>query len=153
MPTIRQVTYIDAPIDRVFAFHLDLNNLLKISPPEANLQIFHMPDKIIEGSTVGLFVKMGPITTTMETVIDELDPPNKFVDRQIGGFFSSWKHTHLLEKITEAKTKLTDIIEYSLPMGMLGNLFGGGIVRDKIEKIFHHRAEMTKKLLEQNSEQ
>ena len=152
MPTIKQVTYIDAPIEKVFAFHLDLNNLLKISPPETDLQIFHMPDKMVEGATVGLFVKMGPITTTMETVIDELDPPHKFVDRQIGGFFSKWTHTHLLEKITETKTKLTDIIEFSLPMGILGNLFGGGIVQDKIEKIFRHRAMMTRKFLEGDSD-
>ena len=151
MPTIKQVTYIDAPIEKVFDFHLDLNNLLKISPPEADLQIFHAPDNIVEGATVGLFVKLGPITTTMETVIDELEPPHKFVDRQIGGVFSKWTHTHLFEKITESKTKLTDIIEFSLPMGMLGNLFGGGIVKDKIEKIFRHRAMMTRKLLEEDT--
>jgi len=152
MPTFRQVTYIDAPIEKVFEFHLNLNNLLKISPSEANLQIFHMPDKLVEGAKVGLFVKIGPVTTTMETVVEEIDPPWKFVDRQVGGFFGKWVHTHLFEKITQKKTKLTDIIDYSLPLGMLANLLGGGIVEKKIAKIFKHRAHMTKKLLEENAD-
>lgn len=149
MPTFKQVTYIDVNIERVFEFHLDLKNLLRISPPEARLQVFHAPEKLKKGSRVGLFVKMGPITTTMETVVDELEAPYKMVDRQIGGFFKKWVHTHQFEKITETKTKLTDHIEYSLPLGVLGNVVGGGAAQDKIEAIFRHRAQMTKKLLEE----
>jgi ligand-binding SRPBCC domain-containing protein len=150
LPTYEQVTYIDANIEKVFAFHLDLNNLLRISPEDANLQIFHAPPKLEKGARVGLFVKIGPITTTMETVVEELDPPHRFVDRQVGGFFASWVHTHTFEKITENKTKLTDRIEYTLPGGVLGNLVGGGIAYSKIEEMFRHRAMMTKKLLEEN---
>ncbi len=148
MPKYEQVTFINANIDKVFAFHLDLNNLLRISPEDAHLQIFHAPPKLEKGARVGLFVKIGPITTTMETVVEELDPPHKFVDRQVGGFFASWVHTHTFEKITETKTKLSDKIEYTLPGGMLGNLVGGGIAYNKIEEMFKHRAMMTKKLLE-----
>jgi ligand-binding SRPBCC domain-containing protein len=150
LPTYEQVTYIDANIEKVFAFHLDLNNLLRISPEEAHLQIFHAPPRLEKGARVGLFVKIGPITTTMETVVEELDPPNKFIDRQVGGFFASWVHTHFFEKISDNKTKLTDRIEYTLPGGVLGNLVGGGIAYNKIEEMFRHRAMMTKKLLEEN---
>ena len=148
MPTFEQVTYIDRNIIDVFEFHLDLNNLLRISPEDANLQIFHAPDKMEKGARVGLFVKIGPITTTMETIIEELDPPYRLVDKQVGGFFSKWVHAHVFEKITESKTKLTDTIDYSLPGGILGNIVGGGIAHKKIEDMFRHRAQMTKKLLE-----
>ena len=150
MAIVEQVTYIDAGIEKVFAFHLDLNNLLRISPEEAHLQIFYAPPKMEKGARVGLFVRIGPITTTMETVVEELDPPNKFVDRQVGGFFASWVHTHLFEKITEKTTRLTDRVEYTLPGGVLGNLVGGGIAHNKIEEMFRHRAMMTKKLLEED---
>jgi hypothetical protein len=152
MPTFEQVTFIDRDIQTVFDFHLDLDNLLKISPDDANLQIFHSPEKMEQGARVGLFVKIGPITTTMETVIEELDPPHKLVDKQVGGFFSKWLHTHLFEKVTENKTKLTDKIEYSLPGGMFANIVGGGIAQRKIEDMFRHRAGMTKKLLEEESD-
>ncbi len=148
MPKFKQTTYIDADIETVFDFHLDLENLLKISPDDANLQIFHAPEKLEQGAKVGLFVKMGPITTTMETVVDELDYPHKLVDRQVGGFFSEWIHTHEFEKITDSKTKLTDRIEYKLPGGVIGNVVGGGVVSSKIESIFKHRAQKTKELVE-----
>lgn len=148
MSSFKQVTYIDAPIELVFNFHLDLNNLLRISPEEANLQIFHAPQKIEEGAKVGLFVKFGPVTTTMETVIERLVPPNLFVDKQVGGFFEKWIHTHKFEAITSSKTKLTDTIEYTMPMGIFGKVFGGGIAHSKIESIFRHRAKMTKQILE-----
>ncbi|NIP41470.1 MAG: SRPBCC family protein [candidate division Zixibacteria bacterium] len=152
MPKFEQVTYIERDIQTVFDFHLDLNNLLKISPDDANLQIFHAPEKVEKGSRIGLFVKIGPITTTMETVVEVIDPPYKFVDRQVGGFFSKWVHTHLFEKVTENKTKLTDRIEYSLPGGVFTNVVGGGIAHRKIEEMFRHRAERTKKLLEEHSD-
>jgi ligand-binding SRPBCC domain-containing protein len=152
VPTFEQVTYIDRDIQTVFDFHLDLDNLLKISPDDANLQIFHTPEKIEKGARIGLFVKIGPITTTMETIVEELDPPHKFVDKQIGGFFSKWLHTHLFEKVTENKTKLTDKIEYSLPGGVFANIVGGGIAQRKIEEMFRHRAARTKKLLEDKHE-
>jgi ligand-binding SRPBCC domain-containing protein len=148
VPTFELVTYIDANIEEVFEFHLNLENLLRVSPEDAHLQIFHAPPKLEKGARVGLFVKIGPITTTMETIVEEIDPPHKFVDRQVGGFFASWIHTHLFEKITDTKTRLTDRIEYSLPGGVLGNLVAGGIAQDKIEELFRHRAMMTKKLLE-----
>jgi ligand-binding SRPBCC domain-containing protein len=125
-----------------------LTNLLKISPPEANLQIFYAPEKLEQGAMVGLFVKIGPLTTTMENEIVELDPPHKMVDRQIGGYFAKWTHTHLFEEITATKTKLTDIVEYELPLGLLGRIVAGAIVRQKIEEIFQHRAEKTKELIE-----
>ena len=149
MSEFKQTTYIDAPIEDVFEFHLSLENLLRISPEDANLQIFHAPEKMEQGARVGLFVKIGPITTTMETVVEVLDPPNKFVDKQVGGFFESWTHTHLFEKVTDTKTKLTDIIEYELPMGIFGKMLGGNIAHNKIESMFRHRAMMTKKLLEE----
>jgi len=149
MPVIEMVTHINANIQKVFEFHLDLNNLLKITPPEAKLQIFHMPEKIEVGAKVGLFVKIGPVTTTMETIVDEIEAPTKFVDRQISGFFSKWIHTHQFHKVTEKMTRLTDIIDFSLPMGILGNIVGGGVAQSQIEKMFRHRAEMTKTLLEE----
>jgi len=148
MSTFKLTTYIDAGILEVFDFHLELDNLLLITPPDFKLQIFHIPEKMEVGARVGLFVKMGPVTTTMESVIEELDRPNKLVDRQVGGFFSEWVHTHEFESITARKTKLTDLVDYSLPMGVLGRMFGGGYAQNIIEKMFRHRAMMTKNLLE-----
>ena len=148
MPIFEQVTYIEINIQKVFEFHLDLKNLLRISPKDFRLQIYHAPERLVEGAMVGLFVKAGPITTTMETVVEEFLPPYKFVDRQVHGFFSHWIHTHTFEKVTENMTKLTDHIDYKLPLGGLGSLFGGGIAQEKIEKVFRHRAQRTKELLE-----
>jgi ligand-binding SRPBCC domain-containing protein len=148
MSTYKLITYLDAEIHEVFDFHIDLDNLLLITPPDFKLQIFHRPEALEVGAKIGLFVKMGPVTTTMESVIEELDRPTRLVDRQIGGFFSKWIHTHEFEIITSKKTKLIDLVEYGLPMGALGKLFGGSYAQNTIEKMFRHRALMTKKLLE-----
>jgi ligand-binding SRPBCC domain-containing protein len=45
-------------------------------------------------------------------------------------------------------TKLTDVVEYQLPLGWLGRLANAIVVRRQIESMFSYRQRRTKELLE-----
>jgi ligand-binding SRPBCC domain-containing protein len=68
-----------------------------------------------------------------------------FQDTMVEGPFSKWVHTHTMESDGEGGTWLIDHIEYELPLGALGTLFGGRFARKKLEKMFDFRHEVTRK--------
>jgi ligand-binding SRPBCC domain-containing protein len=45
---------------------------------------------------------------------------------------------------------MSDRVRYSLPMGFLGNLLGGNLVRSEIERVFQYRREYIIKNLEKD---
>jgi ligand-binding SRPBCC domain-containing protein len=72
-----------------------------------------------------------------------------FVDEQRFGPYRMWHHEHHFEP-HENGTKMIDKVSYKLPMGFLGNMMHGILVKPQLNKIFRFRY----KLLEEtfNSE-
>ena len=67
----------------------------------------------------------------------------QFRDVQTSGPFRRWEHTHLFIPEGPEACKLEDRIEYELPFGALGNLFGGELVRRKLARVFEYRHRVT----------
>jgi uncharacterized protein (TIGR01777 family) len=61
-----------------------------------------------------------------------------FCDEQIKGPFKSWNHQHLFSK-RENKCLMTDLVEYEIPFGILGNLLGGDFAKSNLERLFSYR--------------
>lgn len=51
--------------------------------------------------------------------ITEFYRPKRFVDEQIDGPFRSWWHEHRFGSAGSA-TKMTDLVQYELPLGRIG---------------------------------
>jgi uncharacterized protein (TIGR01777 family) len=52
-------------------------------------------------------------------------------------------HTHRFEAVTEVQTRLSDHIDYRLPLGALGRFVAGGFVRAKLQRMFNYRHAVT----------
>ena len=63
----------------------------------------------------------------------------RFTDTQVQGPFKSWVHEHLFEPEGRASSVMHDRIRYRLPMGVMGRLFGGSVVREKLNQTFGWR--------------
>ena len=68
-----------------------------------------------------------------------LEPEERFVDRQLKGPYSLWRHTHTFEEV-EGGTRMTDHVEYAVPLGPLGSIARAIFVTRMVEKIFDYRA-------------
>jgi uncharacterized protein (TIGR01777 family) len=90
--------------------------------------------------------------TTRRWVIEHRDyiHGRQFRDVQIAGPFRRWEHTHHFEP-DGAGSVLEDSIDYQLPLGVLGRLFGGPVVRAKLERLFEHRHAVTVADLERHA--
>lgn len=67
-----------------------------------------------------------------------------FVDEQRFGPYSFWHHKHFIRKI-EGGVEMEDIIDYKIPMGILGQMMHPILVKPKLDEIFEYRH---KKLIE-----
>jgi ligand-binding SRPBCC domain-containing protein len=56
---------------------------------------------------------------TMTSRITELDRPTAFVDEQVRGPFTRWRHEHRFEP-TATGTRMTDDVTFAAPCGPIG---------------------------------
>ena len=131
---------VDRPIDEVFAFFSKPENLARITPRNLGFELrtddTHMRDHLeIEYRIRPLL----GIPVTWRSRIVDYDPPHGFRDIQIKGPYRSWDHRHTFAADGD-RTRITDDVEYSLPLGPLGDVAHAAVVRSQLEEIFRHRA-------------
>ncbi len=67
-----------------------------------------------------------------------------FIDEQRFGPYAFWHHKHFIREI-EGGVEMEDIIDYKVPLGILGQLVHPLLVKPKLDEIFEYRR---KKLIE-----
>jgi ligand-binding SRPBCC domain-containing protein len=144
MPVFVKSVLIDAPVERVFAFHEREDALKLLSPSFPPIRVLRKTGRGIEtGSRVEL--KIGPIRwVALHTAYEK---NRLFADEQIEGPFAKWIHRHEFESAGDA-TRLTDRIEYLLPGGVWTNRFFGWAVQLGLQLMFRHRHRVTKRYCE-----
>ncbi len=129
-------------VREAWQFFSDPANLDKITPPEMNFIITSSP--IRSGTYAGQVItyKVSPllgIPMKWMTEITQVDEPNYFVDTQLYGPYKFWHHEHHFRE-TEGGVEMTDILYYSLPFGIIGDIINALVVRRQVENIFKYRS-------------
>lgn len=139
---------IRSPIEEVFLFHTDVKNLLRITPSFLKIEV-ERADSAGEGQQVHLLIKQfGIFPMRMQMEFFLYDYPASLADRQIKGPFKSMTQYRYFEDMGGGYTRMKDVFEYSLPFGLIGKIAHSIFVGTMIEKMFVHRQNITKKLLE-----
>ncbi len=138
------------PIGRkkAWEFFSSPNNLRTITPPELDLLILTKLNGggIYEGMEIEYTVRpvLG-IRVKWKTEICKVKDQEYFMDKQVRGPYKVWEHTHSFIE-TSAGVMMIDIVNYELPLGVLGKLAEKLYVNKKIESIFDYRKEVLEKL-------
>lgn len=133
-------------VDTAWQFLSDPKNLKTITPDYMCFDILSgedrpmFPGQIIQYSVTPVF----GIRTKWVTEITHVEGKKYFVDEQRFGPYSLWHHKHFIKEIPGG-IEMEDIIDYKLPMGILGQLVHPIIVKPKLDEIFEYRQ---KKLIE-----
>lgn len=147
MERIEQRIVIAAPIERVFHFHDDTRNLLRITPPSIKVSIETMGKPGLGYEVVLKVRQFGIFTMRWKVRITEYVPPTLMSDEQVSGPFAYWKQTRRLHEV-DGGTELTDIVEYRPPFGVLGRIANALVIRRQVLEMFAYRQATTKRLLE-----
>jgi ligand-binding SRPBCC domain-containing protein len=150
MPLFERSCVVRAPVADVFAFHLDTRNAARISPRTMPVVAVRGTFPLAEGDEVEIVVRLWPtpLRQTWRVEAERVVAPTLVVDRMLVGPFRSWVHQHLFEDLGDGMTRLTDRVDYHLPLGPLGSLADALLVRRVLERLFRHRQARTRELLE-----
>ena len=141
-------TVIHASPETVFRFHESPDALTQLIPPWENMKLVESAGSLRPGSRVVLRGKLGIIPIQWVAVHTEYDSPHLFADRQESGPFAYWYHRHRFIDDGQGGTLLSDEVEYAVPLGAIGQWFGGWLIRRKLEAMFAYRHEKTRSLIE-----
>ncbi len=86
---------------------------------------------------------VGPLNGTWIAEMYDFQPGRRFQDRELKGPFAFFNHTHDFIPDTPTTSFLEDHIEYRPPFGIPGRVFGNGIVRKRLTKVFAYRHVVT----------
>ena len=131
---------VDRPIDEVFAFFSRPENLGRITPPGLGFELRSPDTRMRDGLEIEYRIRpLLGIPLVWRSRITDYDPPHGFRDIQLNGPYRRWEHQHTF--VAEGdRTRITDSVEYSLPLGLLGEVAHAAVVRPQLEDIFRHRA-------------
>lgn len=138
------------PVPQVFSFFECPENLRLVTPPSLDFrQLTPAPVAMREGAVIDYTIRRFGIRLRWRTLITVYQQPAIFVDEQITGPYSYWRHEHRFEA-EEGGTHMQDRIVYALPNYLpntLARLIERYVVRPQLEKIFSHREERFASLL------
>ena len=146
MQTVIFETILNAPIEKVYEFHCDTNNLPIITPPWIKVAIVKLDLPLNEGSRIVLVITRFGFTQQWEMEIEAMRPNEAVIDRAIRSPFKSFRHVHGFEKIDENRTRMKDRVEFALPLAPLSNIALSFVKKD-LSQMFDFRHKATQQAL------
>lgn len=123
-------------------FFSDAGNLQKITPHWLSFQIPTAgPIDIRPGTLLDYRLKWHGFPVKWRTEIVTWNPPRVFTDVQIRGPYRLWHHTHTFTA-EAGGTRMADVVNYELPLGVLGAIAHRFGVRRDLEQVFDYRQQV-----------
>jgi ligand-binding SRPBCC domain-containing protein len=143
--TLRREQWVAEPLERIFPFFAQPENLALITPPGLGFRLLTPRPVIMEkGRLIDYTIRLLGLRIRWRTLITRFDPPRCFVDEQLSGPYSFWHHTHRFEQ-RNGGTCLIDEVNYALPLllaGPVGEMVHSLYVRPSLVRIFDYRQQV-----------
>jgi ligand-binding SRPBCC domain-containing protein len=164
--------WVPVPIDKVFLFFANPNNLPRIMPPEtrtelADLRLVPPPTVPIGQPVIANLNSLAGVGSEIVTsfrplaslpfrarwiaLITEFEWNHHFADIQKKGPFERFQHRHefsVERRNGVSGTIVRDVIEYDPGFGVLGNLADKFFIAPRLKQTFEYRQTMLEKLLD-----
>lgn len=127
-------------VDEAWEFLSDPKNLKTITPEYMGFNIISGADRpMYPGQLIQYIITpVAGIKTKWVTEITHVKEKEFFVDEQRFGPYSLWHHKHFIRPI-EGGVEMEDIVDYKLPLGILGQMVHPVLVEPKLKEIFSYR--------------
>ncbi|NOK39209.1 TIGR01777 family protein [Corallococcus exercitus] len=133
------------PAADLFSWHTREGAFERLSPPWETAEVIDRTgDGIRPGARVVVKLHLGPIPQRMVAEHTAYVEGSSFQDTQREGPFAKWIHDHRMSPSGTQASVLEDAIQYELPVGTLGDTFGGGYARKRLERMFAYRHSLTR---------
>jgi ligand-binding SRPBCC domain-containing protein len=138
---LKKTQLLPISLDTAWDFFSSPRNLKEITPAYMNFKVLSDSDsdKMFAGQIITYTVSpvLG-IPLFWMTEITHVRDKDYFVDEQRFGPYALWHHKHFFKEISGG-VEMTDMLDYKLPLGILGNIAHALFVKKQIENIFEYR--------------
>jgi ligand-binding SRPBCC domain-containing protein len=134
------VQYLKTDLKSIWKFASSPKNLTKITPDYMSFNITsNIKDQIYPGMIISYNVSpILKIKLNWVTEITHVVENKYFIDEQRIGPYSLWHHQHFFEADGD-EVKMTDIVTYKPPFGLIGRLANKLFIKKQLESIFEFR--------------
>ncbi|NHF60254.1 SRPBCC family protein [Flavobacteriaceae bacterium TP-CH-4] len=139
--------YLPMTKQAAWEFLSDPKNLKVITPEHMGFHILAGADRpMFEGQIIQYKVSPFPgFKTKWVSEITSVKEGEYFVDKQLFGPYSLWHHKHFIREITGGVV-MEDVIDYKIPLGILGRIAHPIIVKKQLKQIFSFREQKLRDL-------
>ena len=100
------------------------------------------------GDEVTLRARHFGVVWRMTSRITAHEPPHRFVDEQVRGPFRALRHEHVFDDLGDGRTRMTDRMTVSAPLGPLGALVTHVILAPYLRRLLTQRSAHVRRLAE-----
>ena len=147
---------IEAPPERVFAFHELPDALERLTPPWESARVIQAAPDLRVGSTAIVETRiLGLIPSHWVAKHTVYNPPHMFEDIQTSGPFRLWRHRHIVLPHEDGGMKsaiLRDEIEYEPPFWLVGRFLAPLLIIPRLRRLFEYRHRVTREWCEKKQE-
>lgn len=131
--------------DYAFDWHERPGAFARLVPPWQRIRVLSQEGGIRDGARVVFQLRKMGVWITWEARHSCYERGRQFVDEQVRGPFSRWRHTHSfrLDPSDAGRSELIDHVEYALPARGLGQALLGSSTRRDLERVFVWRHQRT----------
>ncbi|MBY0403941.1 MAG: TIGR01777 family oxidoreductase [Cyanobacteria bacterium] len=136
-------TAMPASAEEVCLWHTQYGAFERLIPPWERVDVVSQTGNIVDGGILKMKVYLGPFPILWVAKMFGYVPGVQFQDVQLQGPNHAWLHTHKFIPQDDTHSILEEVIEYELPMGFLGYLFGRPFFEEKLRRMFIYRHRTT----------
>ena len=137
--TLKRTQFVPLPRAQVFDFFSDAANLELITPSFLNFKIrTELPIKMGVGTIIDYQISLYGVPIKWRTEIGVYEPGVRFADTQVRGPYRYWHHLHEFRDV-DGGTEMIDVVDYEVPLGVLGSLAKRLFVERNLKTIFDYR--------------
>ncbi|MDN5854101.1 MAG: TIGR01777 family oxidoreductase [Actinomycetia bacterium] len=121
---LTHTTEVAAAVDDVFDWHQRPGAVTRLTPPWQPVRVVAEASSLRDGRAI--LALPGSLRWVAQHDADGYRPPRQFVDRLSSGLLGvalRWRHTHEFAAVSDASTRVTDIVDTGLPATMLRSMF------------------------------
>ena len=127
-------------VEEAWEFISNPENLKTITPDAMGFNILTAKEEKMYAGQI-ICYKVTPllgIKTSWVTEITQVKEGEYFVDEQRFGPYSMWHHKHFITPVPGG-VLMEDIVDYKIPMGILGQFAHAVVVKKQLKEIFLYR--------------
>lgn len=129
-------------VEELFAWHTRMGAFERLNPPWNPVTVLSSSGGIKDGAQVRVRAGIPPFTFTWELEHSGYRENEQFIDSQVKGPFSHWKHTHSFIPKAAASSQIVDAINLRAP---IANILVLPLLKRELTRVFNYRAQVLQK--------